>query len=312
MFGVRWLLTLALVFLTCGCARPAREVEPRPARVVSLSSTSRDVACVPDEAAMALQQRVLSGEVAAERVQLRCVPTGDGADAITVESALDVLAMRVGFLGAPPERNERTWNTLTAWVPVENRVDLAQLTARGALSLHEVDETGLLALQERPLPAAAIPLGVGWEPVENALAVRSEITPEQLDAAIPVAGRRWVKLPFLIGFELAVLVHPPAVTLDDVQSCAAREVGGVYQRRVRVEMTPAGSASLASMTERAVGSRVVVELDGVLLSFPRVGEPMMDGVYTLASLLPDLLRVHRIVLLHPLPEGVHCAPAPPG
>lgn len=308
--GVRLWLTFTGVLLTAGCARPVPGAAPAAASVSPLArTTTPGSACTLDDTARGLQQRVRNGELSARRVALQCVATANGrVGPEVVAEALDVLVTRLEFLGAPEDRMEQTGDTVYAWVPLTDTLDFNRVTRRGALSVHEVDEAALRAMQPQPLSGAATALGVQWETWLNALVVPEGVSVEALTAVMPTAGAGlgWSLVRHYPGIHLGLLVHPLALDAGDVLPCAAREVEDEFPR-VRIGFTPVGARRLADLTERAVGGRVVIVLDGVGLMAPTVQEPIRGGEIDITRTTMDLDRVQLAVLQRVLPEGVQCA-----
>jgi hypothetical protein len=310
------LATLSLMLATACGSPSARPVLPSP--VGDMPAPSGGPTCPADSEGLRLQGRVRDGLMETDSVTFRCAPDdadGGSATGSDVTEALRTLMARLAFLGAPPERATLLTDTLQAAVPPRPRRDYTALAARGALSVHEVNEVFLSAVGQQPLPPALHDWGVTWHSAEGQLEVPAYVPGHRsaatLDAHLPVPGGQWVVMAATDPDDrtmLALPVHAAGLNADDVQPCAARLDDGERGSLpgTRLTMTARGVQRLADLTERAQGHRVVVALDGVGLSAPVVQEPVRGGAVTIAGPGAAFGRVSLAAFQRPLPAGVRC------
>ncbi len=276
--------------------------------------------CPPSPEMTALTRRLERGELPSARLTLRCHAAASGV----VSAATRVLEDRLRGYGAAVERRSRPRQNpervgevegfVYARVAARGELDLRPLLERGYLSVHEVDEAGLAALQQTLQSQAFPPSLDQWDPAWPSppmplmLLLNVGVTAPLVESALPAPGRAWLIAPHAWhgdGRVGAFRVHPAALDSSHVLPCSVRE-SEEQDDALWVELNEAGSARLLALTTRLVDHTLVVAVDGEVLFHPRVMEPIAGPAIQITGPPPLTPALATLLRYGPLPEGAVC------
>ena len=267
-------------------------------------------------------------------VELTPQPTPNGTvDSQAIDAAVEVIRHRLVRIGIVGAEVIRAGGRIEVSIPGRGRNDVAHLVAQpGQLSVRQVltaapaaaaappaspSPTGSATVQSSDRPTGTVTLRQQFATVDCSAAVQRQNGDPDPQAEI-VACERDGTIKYLLG--------PAEVLGTDVRTATATVDQGLNQGQILLDFNGKGTREFADLTRRVqprpeMGSAgcqpptgcnaVAVVLDGVVLSAPRIAEPITGGRAQIAGNLSqhEDADLASILTYGPLPLAFETSPA---